>query len=165
LIHNILSLKSHLDGTPSHLRYRGATEWFKKNTPEKSIVFNAAWDNFPQLFFMNTHNYYVVGLDMLFMYQYNPQLYWLGRSIGDYGLVCNSKESCTKNQFCTLGRDNPIAKTISETFNSRYVFIDQLFYNKKNRNQELYNILNASGLFEKSFQDNNYPEVIIFKVK
>jgi len=165
LIHNILLLRNHLNETPSHLRYQGATDWLKKNTPKQSIVFNAAWDNFPQLFFMNTHNYYVVGLDMLFMYQYNPQLYWLDRDIGDYGLVCNSKENCAKNQFCALDIDNAIAKTISETFNSHYIFIDQLFYNKKNRHQELYNILSASGLFEKSFQDDNYPEVTIFKVK
>ena len=39
------------------------------------------WDDFTWLFFHNTQNTYMHGLDPTYMYEYNPDLYWLWRSI------------------------------------------------------------------------------------
>lgn len=57
-------------------RYKGASDWLVENTPRGSIVFNGDWDDFPMLFYHNSHNYYIVGLDATFMYEYDNDLYW-----------------------------------------------------------------------------------------
>jgi len=54
----------------------GVSQWLKNNTPPRSIVFHNHWDEFPILFYYNSHNYYLVGLDPTFMYEYNKDLYW-----------------------------------------------------------------------------------------
>ena len=51
--------------------------------PPGSLVFNTDWDDFPQLFFWNSHNVYVVGLDPTYMSLYDPALYRLWRSIAN----------------------------------------------------------------------------------
>ena len=33
------------------------------------------WDNFPELFYYNTKDYYIVGLDPTFMYNYDAKKY------------------------------------------------------------------------------------------
>jgi hypothetical protein len=48
---------------PDTFAYKGAAEWLAQHTPEGSIVFHTDWDDFPMLFFYNTHNRYIVGLD------------------------------------------------------------------------------------------------------
>lgn len=55
--------------------YKGAAKWLKANSMPRSIVFNTDWDDFPQLFFYNTKNYYIVGLDANYMYKFDPKLY------------------------------------------------------------------------------------------
>lgn len=54
----------------------GAATWLKQNTPPRSIVFQTDWGTFPMLFYHNTHNYYLTGLDQTFMYEYSPDRYW-----------------------------------------------------------------------------------------
>lgn len=61
--------------------YREASRWLETNTARGSLVFNTDWDDFPQLFFWNTHNVYVVGLDATFMSLYDAELYQVWRSI------------------------------------------------------------------------------------
>ncbi len=48
-------------------RYRGAALWLAANTPDAATVFHSDWDDFPKLFFFNTHNRYLLGLDPDFM--------------------------------------------------------------------------------------------------
>lgn len=57
-------------------RYRAASEWMSKNTPEGSIVFHANWGVFPELFFWNKHNHYIGGMDPMFQYTFSKDLYW-----------------------------------------------------------------------------------------
>jgi hypothetical protein len=53
-----------------------SAQWLAHNSPKDSIVFHSDWDEFPILFYHNDHNYYIVGLDPTFMYNYNQELYW-----------------------------------------------------------------------------------------
>ena len=62
--------------------YRGAATWLVANSEPGSLVFNVDWDDFPQLFFWNTHNVYVAGLDPTYLSLYDPELYRLFRAIG-----------------------------------------------------------------------------------
>jgi hypothetical protein len=61
--------------------YRGSAAWLVANTLPGERVFTTDWDDFPLLFFHNTHNTYLVGLDPTYMHQYDPELYQLWRTI------------------------------------------------------------------------------------
>ncbi len=65
--------------------YESASEWLKKNTPAGALVFQTDWDDFPRLFFYNTHNTYLAGLDPTYMQLYDPELYdlWVLITRGD----------------------------------------------------------------------------------
>ena len=49
-------------------RFAEAASWLKANTPKDTIVFNAQWDIFPDLFFHDHHNRWVAGLNEAFVY-------------------------------------------------------------------------------------------------
>ena len=57
-------------------------------------VFATDWDDFPELFFWNTHNTYLLGLDPTYMYLHDPQLYLRWRAI-------------TRGQVDLPGADHP----------------------------------------------------------
>jgi len=85
--------------------YADASQWLVNNTPAGSRVFQTDWDDFPRLFYYNTHNTYLVGLDPTYMQLYDAQLYDLWVPI-------------------TQGKvDNP-SKIIAVRFGSQYVHTD-----------------------------------------
>ena len=55
--------------------YSGASAWLSANSPAGARVFQTDWDDFPRLFFYNTHNTYLIGLDPTYMQLYNASLY------------------------------------------------------------------------------------------
>ncbi|MBK7453476.1 MAG: hypothetical protein IPJ46_07090 [Anaerolineales bacterium] len=65
--------------------YAGASEWLVQNTPAGSRVFQTDWDDFPRLFYYNTHNTYLAGLDPTYMQLYDSALYdlWVDITHGD----------------------------------------------------------------------------------
>ena len=65
--------------------YADASVWLERNTPPDSRVFQTDWDDFPRLFFYNTHNTYLVGLDPTYMQLYDPKLYdlWVDITQGE----------------------------------------------------------------------------------
>jgi len=149
-------------------KYQEAGKWLRQNTPQQSIIFNANWDNFPQLFFYNHQNKYIVGMDPTFMYVYNKELYWFWNNIASQGIVCSqSKEKCPDSVYTEKFsiRGQKIYQIIKDEFQSEYIFID----NRKTSNFEIHRIfkkiLESSFLFEKVYQSKKYPEVMIFQLK
>ena len=132
-------------------QYKDAAEWLNKNTPQGSIVFNANWGDFPQLFFYNHHNYYIIGMDPTFMYAADPQKYWLWRHISEEGIICSLPE-CKVPQ-----KDKPISQVIKEKFKAEYIFIGG-----KSKYQNLRNILNNDSKFKKTYQNEDTE---IWKIK
>jgi hypothetical protein len=55
--------------------YAGASAWLAGNTPAGARVFQTDWDDFPRLFYYNTHNTYLIGLDPTYMLLFNADLY------------------------------------------------------------------------------------------
>jgi hypothetical protein len=55
--------------------YAESSAWLAANTPAGSRVFQTDWDDFPRLFFYNTQNTYLIGLDPTYMLYYNQDLY------------------------------------------------------------------------------------------
>jgi hypothetical protein len=80
-------------------RYKKAALWLKTHTPG-SAVFNTDWDDFPELFFFNSDNKYVVGLDPAFLYLYDPVLYRQWIEIGD-GSIREDPYPILRNRFKT----------------------------------------------------------------
>lgn len=61
--------------------YKEAALWMKEHIPSKETVFHSDWDEFPQLFYYNPNNYYLVCLDPIFMYAHDPELWLKWRKI------------------------------------------------------------------------------------
>lgn len=134
---NVQKSTKTLASTSPYNKYKEASQWLAQNTPKGSIVFNVNWGDFPQLFFWNDHNYYVVGLDPTFMYEYNKYLYekWVSIQKG---------ENLDK-----------AAQIIREDFDSEYIFLSE-------RNKELAEKLDKREDFEKVYKDK---ETKIYKLK
>ena len=94
-----------VDNSKPYDLYAGASRWLKDNTPSGSRVFQTDWDDFPRLFYYNTHNTYLIGLDPTYMQLYDPDLYdlWVLITQGNV--------------------DNP-SKIIAGKFGSQYVHTD-----------------------------------------
>ncbi|MBU1130898.1 hypothetical protein KJ840_02085 [Patescibacteria group bacterium] len=109
--------------------YQEASYWLKENTPPGSIVFNADWDDFPFLFYYNSHNYYLLGLDPTFMYEKNQKRY-------------------QKYVDITLGKiGTNLKQIIKEEFKADYVFLD-------NQHAVLNNNLRLDPNFDLVYYDN-----------
>ncbi len=158
-----------IENSGSFDRYQGASQWLKENTLPKSIVFNASWDNFPQLFFYNHQNYYIIGKEPTFMYLYNKELYWLWKNITDQGIICDQEtKKCPGLAYAekTSQRQEKIHQLIKNRFQSQYIFIDNPEPNPErfSRHHFLIKALENSSLFKRVYQDEKYPEVMIFQL-
>jgi hypothetical protein len=93
-----------IDSKPYDL-YEGAAGWLEKNTPAGERVFQTDWDDFQRLFFYNTHNTYLAGLDPTYLQLYDSDLYdeWVK---------------------ITRGEVEQLSKVILERFSARYVHTD-----------------------------------------
>jgi hypothetical protein len=94
-----------MQGLKPYTLYQGASAWLEDNTLPGERVFQTDWDDFPRLFFYNTHNTYLVGLDPTYMQFYDPVLYdrWVA---------------------ITRGRIEEPSYSILVDFGSRYVISD-----------------------------------------
>ncbi|MCB0102099.1 MAG: hypothetical protein H6635_06940 [Anaerolineales bacterium] len=55
--------------------YANASAWLAMNTEYGELVFQTDWDDFPRLFYYNTRNTYLIGLDPTYLQIYDPALY------------------------------------------------------------------------------------------
>ena len=85
--------------------YAGASAWLQANTPAGARVFQTDWDDFPRLFYYNTHNTYLIGLDPTYMLIYDAELYDLWVDI-------------------TQGEIEQPSQAIEQEFGAQYVLTD-----------------------------------------
>jgi len=107
--------------------YRGGAEWLEKNTPAGASVLHTDWDDFPMLFFYNTHNTYIIGLDPDFMRLRDEALY-------------------RKYEDITLGRVESPEDMIVKDFGCEYVFTD-------NDHTDFIRIADQSNRMKKTYSD------------
>jgi hypothetical protein len=131
-------------GNDADSRYRRAMEWAtgvdangKENIPAGERIFNANWDDFPKLFFLDTKHAYVYGLDPNYLYSENPELYKLLTDI-------------------TGGKVDDAAPLITERFGARYVFADA------KENEDMVAKLLVSGWVDMVYEDD---EARILKIR
>lgn len=118
-------------------QYEKSTTWLSQNTPAGSIVFHGDWDEFPQLFYYDSNNYYIFGLDPTFLYQASPKLY---QEVADI----------------TMGKvPFGLADKIKNDFKADYVFVDY------NDHRQFYDYLKKDSQAVSIYRDD---EVEIFKI-
>jgi len=69
--------QASLQTSKPYTTYAGASAWLAANTEAGERVFQTDWDDFPRLFYYNTHNTYLIGLDPTYMHLYDAGLYEL----------------------------------------------------------------------------------------
>ena len=97
--------KDSLRTSKPYTTYQAASAWLAANTPAGERVFQTDWDDFPRLFYYNTHNTYLIGLDPTYMLLYNSDLYRIWVEI-------------------TQGKIESPSQTIQQDFGARYVLSD-----------------------------------------
>jgi len=105
LYFSVASAMSDTRSTRDYARYRDGAQWLARNTPAGARVFATDWDDFPELFFWNTHNTYLIGLDPTYMYLHDGPLYLQWRAI-------------------TRGQVERPGALIRDQYGSRWVFTD-----------------------------------------
>jgi len=99
------SATTSLQSSKPYDTYAGASAWLASNTPAGARVFQTDWDDFPRLFYYNTHNTYLIGLDPTYMLIYDADLYHLWVDI-------------------TQGKIEAPSASIDRDFGARYVLTD-----------------------------------------
>ncbi|MGB9609210.1 MAG: hypothetical protein ACPL3E_02425 [Minisyncoccia bacterium] len=116
----------------SLFKFQDVSHWLKTNTQANSIIYNVSWDIFPALFYFNTHNYYINGLDQTFMYEHDPELYKKWAKIFKGAVPLAELPLIIKNDF-----------------KSSYVLIDK--HDKKTKAVD--NLFQRSPAFKKVYED------------
>lgn len=70
-----------IDSAKPYELFEGASDWLLQNTSPGTRVFQTDWDDFPRLFYYNTSNTYLIGLDPTYMELYDDKLYRLWENI------------------------------------------------------------------------------------
>jgi hypothetical protein len=148
----------------------GTATWLKNNTKKGDIVFNASWNWFTTLFYYDTDNYYIAGIEPRFLYDYNHELYWKWWHISNDGYVC-SEEKCDtidavkdyemkkeerKNDWYQKEGDQ-MAETVKNDFKSNYIV-------SSNGMKNLNDMLDNNNHFQRVFTDNIYNQYYVYKV-
>ena len=133
----VLRLRPGFDFTP----YEKASEWLKQNTPQHSVVFLSFWHLFPYFFYNNQSNWYTTAHDPIFLYEYDPKLYWLWYHLVTDGKACEERK-CKEEPF------KDAAEIIKNRFGANYVVIEPeklpIFAEVIKKN-ERFNFLFSSG--------------------
>lgn len=119
---------NYLKNANPYNRFENSANWLSENTKEKSVVYNVSWDNFPELFYWNDKNYYIIGLDPRFLYKYDKSLH----------------EKYTAIHAGEI--ENP-SEIIKNDFNSTIVFAD-------NKNKKFLEVAEKDQNLKKAYQDN-----------
>jgi len=164
-------LRQRMSSTPDYGGYKKVGEWFKNNTKERDIIFNTKWDQFPMLFFYNSWNYYIIGIEPRALNRYNPNLYWLWHNIVYNGVVCDENRNCDeileeynkasdeKKDEILLSKSIDIARVVKDNFKSEYVFTD-----KKTSPFLIKELEKSTNYFERLYFDEE-NSISVYKVK
>jgi hypothetical protein len=108
-----------LSESPPYEKFKYPAQWLAQNTSENDIVFHVHWGRFPVLFYWNTHNLYINGMDPIFMYRHSPELYWLNFFIESNQ---GSAFTCDK-MICSSAEAIPTYIALKEHLKVKYVLV------------------------------------------
>jgi hypothetical protein len=125
---DVRGARADLRDTDGPNAMRGAAMWLEEHTPAGSIVFNADWAEFTELFYYDQHNVYVSGLDPRYLYDAQPDLWKVYDSI-------------------TSGTEKHPGPIIRQRFGAEYVVA-------RSDSTDFLNSAKASGDFDTVFSDD-----------
>jgi hypothetical protein len=135
------AVAGYLRAGTSATEYRGAAQWLLVHSQPGAVVFNTRWDQFPQLFYWDHKNYYIVGLDPTFMFVQDPTKYRLWKKISDDDLK---------------GMDTAKLRHIfADEFRAKFVFLDTT------HNPRLQGLLSATEGVSLVYSD---PKVLLYRL-
>jgi hypothetical protein len=105
IVKSIAPARAAVDGAKPYGLYANAALWLEQNTPAQARIFQTDWDDFPRLFYYNTHNTYLIGLDPTYLQLYDAELYALWVDI-------------------TQGKVATPSQVIATTFDARFIHTD-----------------------------------------
>jgi hypothetical protein len=124
-----------IQGSKPYDQFAGASRWLKENTSPGTRVFQTDWDDFPRLFYFNTSNTYLIGLDPTYMQLYDEPLYNLWVEI-------------------TNGEIQELSNVIPANFGSKYVVSDL-------RHQDFLQQVEKDSGFEQVYRDE---DSVVFRI-
>lgn len=126
-------------------RFAEAAAWLQNNTAPQEIVFHSHWDRFAQLFYWNPNNYYINGMDPIFLFAHDQSLYWKTHF---YAIDQAGPFTCGKIR-CEAGETESTYNVLVNDFHASYVFVEPL------RSSKLYQYLQSDERFEKVFDNSS----------
>lgn len=75
IIRDVRSTYADIKGGTSFTKFKDVSTWLIQYSDPGEVVFHSSWDEFPILFYHNSENYYIAGLDPTFTYEYSEELY------------------------------------------------------------------------------------------
>ena len=138
-------------------KFKETALWLKDNSQPGEVVFNIQWDNFPLLFFWNHKNYYINGMDPIFEFAYDRNLYWKHYFIDKDKIYIDAGKGYTCGEIrCTAEMVAVIDETLKEDFKANYVFLEL------RRNPKVYDYLMSNQNFQKVFESQT--QEVVFRV-
>ena len=162
---------ANFSSSHSPTKFKESALWLKENTKEKDVVFYLSWSNFPFLFFWNQSNYYINGMDPVFLLKYDRKLYWKlynmavneddkklywrldNKAVGDMGGITCGYDP----KQCGPENIEIVSNVLRNDFHASYVFITH-----KNQARFLDYLQSDTENFKKVYEEKEH--VIIFKV-
>jgi hypothetical protein len=80
-----MDARQSIENADDPRQFVGASHWLAAHTPEGTPVFQTDWDDFTRLFYYNTSNTYLVGLDPTYLELADPDLWteWVAITRGE----------------------------------------------------------------------------------
>lgn len=102
----VAAVHRSLDDVSDPATHAGAAAWLAEHSSPGSLVFQTDWDDFTRLFYHNTHNTYLVGLDPTYLERASRQLWdsWVAITRGQ-----------VEQPSATIHRDFGAAYVVSDT--------------------------------------------------
>jgi len=133
-------------------RMKASADWLKSHGRSGDIVFNVNWDVFPDLFFWDTDQRYVSGLDPVFLFAYDQGLYWKAHHLQTGEATDHTWATVTPE----IGRQEDTYTVLQRDFKASYVVLD------KGRNAVLYQYMRGDKRYALGFEDTG---TAVFAVK
>lgn len=108
----------YLAAEPDHLA--ATAHWLADHSQPGDVVFNTHWDQFGPLFARDTVNHFLGGMDPIFQYAYDPELYWRFHYLSTDQMA----ERTCSDYPCTPQDTVDTWSTLTHDFRARWVLVE-----------------------------------------
>ena len=119
---------NNLNSGINAVHYKNSASWLAQNSKKGEVVFHSDWDDFPVLFYYDTTNAYIAGLDPTFLYRQNKDRYWAWAKT-------------------TLGERKENLDEVFNMFNTKWIWVE------KDHTEMNNNVKNVQGV-KLTYEDN-----------